>query len=82
MQAVPDPFTNALISMGAPGIMLGLWIWRDTVRQAKFDEKFDRIIEAMNHLTRAQTIEVLTRPHVADSAKREAQELLAHVTSK
>lgn len=70
-QLLPDSLLNGLSQAGILGAVIAVLFWRDFRR----DEKLDRLTESLNHLTRALTLEVLSRPTAITRAQDEAREL-------
>lgn len=78
---IPDWLTP-LSTFGMGGICLAFLMWRDVrrdereaARNLERDARMDDVVKALNHLTRALTLEVLTRPNVVQRAQDEAREL-------
>jgi C4-dicarboxylate-specific signal transduction histidine kinase len=94
-QASAD-WTTSLATSGVAGAVLVFFMFRDTrredreaknkelhdERERERDERMDDIVTALNHLTRALTLEVLTRPNVVERARKEAQQLNEAVGDK
>lgn len=83
---IPDVLVQALTEYGILGIILIWFVWRehkradsDNDRQLRQESKIDALVSSMHDLTRAITIEVLTREHVQDRARAEASELLKRI---
>jgi hypothetical protein len=77
-QVVSDPLLNGLTQAGVLGVIIAILFWRDV----KKDEKLEKIVDALNHLTRALTIEVLSRPDAMKRAQDEAREIQAVIDRK
>lgn len=78
---LPD-WSNTLVNAGALGICLLFFMWRDVKREEREEKRnverdnaVKDLTSAMNHLTRAITLEVLTRPNVVKRAQDEAREI-------
>lgn len=84
-----DMVVTSLVQVGAVGAVL-VWMMirdgkreeRDAARNDERDLKLDRVTDALNHLTRAISLEVLTRPNVVERAKNEAQEILTSIDQR
>lgn len=83
---ISEAVVTSLIQPGAIGAMLIWMMVRDGKREERAadrdverDQKLDRVTDALNHLTRAISLEVLTRPNVVERAKSEAQEILTSI---
>lgn len=95
-QAAAPDWTTSLATSGVAGAVLVFFMFRDTRREDRDakakdvhddrerlrDERMDDIVKALNHLTRALTLEVLTRPNVVERARKEAQQLNETVADK
>ena len=81
-QVAMDPMLSALAQAGTLGVVTAILFWRDFQK----DKRLDKLVEVMNensasavaainHLTRAITVEVLSRPNVVERAREEAREI-------
>lgn len=74
---------------GLPGLVIGYFVWRDyrqqltaERRQSIDDGKFDKLVQSVNSLVRVTSIEVLSRPHVADRIKAETEEIVSNLRNR
>lgn len=52
---------------------------RDARRANRQEQKLEQLTGAMNNLVRITSIEVLSRPHVAERARSETEEILKQI---
>jgi hypothetical protein len=85
---IPDGVVSTLAQGGVLGAMCAFLMWRDVKRESdrgeaelRREQKIDRLIDAVNHLTRSNLLDVMTRPNIVARAKAEAQEILEAVES-
>lgn len=83
---IQDGILTAVAQLGIVGPVAAWLMYRDgkrqdavEARQLRQEQQMERVIGSINHLTRAITLEVTTRPHVVERARSEAQELLADI---
>lgn len=83
---IQDGLLTAVAQLGIIGPVAAWLMYRDgkrqdamEARQLRQEQQMERIIGSLNHLTRAITLEVTTRPNVVERARSEAQELLSAV---
>jgi hypothetical protein len=72
---MPDSLVNALVQVGVLGPVLA-WM------MIRHDAKIERMVEAVQNLTRAISLEVATRPGVVERLKQEAHELIEKANGK
>lgn len=86
---LPDWMSSPLANAGIMGVCLAFFMWRDVKRETREEKRNDErdaalrdLTSAMNHLTRALTLEVLTRPNIIKRAQDEAREISEAVGAK
>ena len=84
-----DDIVAALIQAGVLGPIVAWFMWRDgkerdrnEEREEKRDAKIDSMVEALNHLIRMTSIEVMSRPNIAERAKEDTRELLSAIEAR
>lgn len=96
LAAAAVDWADSLKPYGIAGLFCAFFMLRDLVqsqreaerernreaREAKREDQFATVAKAVNHLTRAISLEVLTRPHVVQRARDEANTLLNELDEK